>query len=219
MRQFTAMAGFPLRVRRSSTECESITIASESITVCDSLCGTIFSMSHLDGPVRFLLHKETLLVFFGFPLFGQNSSLNWRRFDVPSLRLCLCSVTQQATRTNDGLFLLHPGTLGMVCDVVFPQIQVLFFIFYFFKYGSWIVKPVPQNDINWMRNTLAVSESTVTEATLTPAWTNSETLFIRENDFWPKHHFQVVPTQTLKRNTSQIAKSSFPVWILLWETK
>lgn len=119
---------FPLRVRRSSTECESITIASDSITVCDSLCGTIFSMSHLDGPVRFLLHKETLLVFLGFPLFWQNSSLNWRRFDVPSLRLCLCSVTQQARRTNDGLSLLHPGTLGMVCDVVFPQIQVLFFL-------------------------------------------------------------------------------------------
>lgn len=130
MRQFTTMAGFPLRVMRSSTECESITIASESITVCDSLCGTIFSMSHLDGPVRFLLHKETHLVFLGFPLFGQNSSLNWRRFDVPSLRFCLFSVTQQATRTNDGLSLLHPGTLGMACDVVFPPIQVfLFFCF------------------------------------------------------------------------------------------
>lgn len=189
MRRFTAMAGFPLRVRRSSAECESITIASESITVCDSLCGTIFSMSHLDRPVRFLLHKETLLVFLGFPLFGQNSFLNWRRFDVPSLRLCLRSVTQQARRTDDGLSLLHPATLGMVCDVVFPQIQVLFFFFFQIRL---LDRKASATKWHKLDEKYAGCESTVAEAT---------TFFIRENDFRPNHHFQVVPTQTLKKKT------------------
>lgn len=124
------VAGFPLRVMQSSSKCESITIASESISVCDSLRGPIFSVSHLDGPLRFLQHKETFLVFLRFPLFGQNSSLNWPCFDVPSLRFCLCSVTQQATWTNDSLSLALSPTVGMVSDVVFSPIQVLRFFFF-----------------------------------------------------------------------------------------
>lgn len=56
------MVGFAHRVMQSSTECESIAISSESITARDSLCGTIFPMSHLDGPRRFLPGRETLFV-------------------------------------------------------------------------------------------------------------------------------------------------------------
>lgn len=55
-----------------------------------------------------------------------------------------------------------------------------------FFFHSHIVKlSKPQSDINWMRNTQAVSESTVTEATLTPTWTNIGALFRRGNDLKP----------------------------------
>lgn len=88
-----------------------------------------------------------------FPLFGQNGCLNWPPLWSSKFKaFCLRSVALQETQTNDALSR--------------------------YKFHSCIVKPNrPQSDINWMRNTQAVSESTVAEATLTPTWTNIGTLF------------------------------------------
>lgn len=70
---------------------------------------------------------------------------------------CLRSVALQETQTNDAL----------------SRYKCCAFFFH-----SCIVKPNrPQSDINWMRNTQAVSESTVAEVTLTPTWSNIGTLF------------------------------------------
>lgn len=103
-----------------------------------------------------------------FPLFGQNGRLNWRPppFDVPSLKLFVCVASRCRRRK---LMTLSPDTSA-----------VLFF------FHSCIVKPNrPQSDINWMRNTQAVSKSKVAEATLTPTWTNTGTLFRSGNYFKP----------------------------------
>lgn len=69
--------GFPLRVKQSSSESESITLVSESISVCDSLCGYILSVSHLDKQNCISRNtKRVSLFFFRYPLFGQDSSPN-----------------------------------------------------------------------------------------------------------------------------------------------
>lgn len=87
-------------------------------------------------------------------------------FDVPSLKLFVCVASRCRRRE---LMTLSPDTSA-----------VLFF------FHSCIVKPNrPQSDINWMRNTQAVSESKVAEATLTPTWTNTGTLFRSGNYFKP----------------------------------
>lgn len=163
MRQVTIMAcssGFPLRVMQSSSEGESITIANESISACDSLCGSIFCVSHLDDPLRFPQHKETFSFFF----FSVAHCLD-RIAPLIDLALmfpvkgfvCVVSLSRQHE-----LMTISPswtawwgGYDGMVPDRVFSPIQVL----PFFLKSCEILKPQPQNSsINWMSTPGAVSE-------------------------------------------------------------
>lgn len=131
MRQVATMAcssGFPLRVMQSSYEGESITIASESISVRESLCGPIFSVSHLDEPLRFPQHKETLSFFLGTHCLDRIAPLIdlALMFQVKGF-VCVVSLSRQhelmtiSPSHSWTVWYVCGGYNGMASNKVFPQ--------------------------------------------------------------------------------------------------
>lgn len=132
LREVTTMAccsGFPLRVTQSSSQCESITIASESISACDSLCGPILSVSHLDRPVRFLQHKETFSFLLGSHCLDRIAPLIDLALMFPVKGfVCVASLSRQHELMSLSLALLNSWN-GLWCIVFSNTCATLFFSF------------------------------------------------------------------------------------------
>lgn len=149
--------GFPHRVTQSSSDVESITLVSESISVCDSLCGSIFSVSHLYEPPCFPQHKET----FSFFLFLLHIHCLDRIAPLIDLTLkfpvkgfvCVVSLSRKHQ-----LMTISPSHSWMVLSGPFRMVCFQWSATFLFFLSCEILKPQPQNKkINWVSTPAAVS--------------------------------------------------------------